>query len=72
MPSKEQSGAIYQAGFQAGINMMQQQLGRHQLHYGPNFEYIQFYYFNMYSRMDNFKKCQYLYFIHKIYCIYSK
>ncbi|KRT80913.1 Ankyrin repeat-containing protein, partial [Oryctes borbonicus] len=26
MPNKEQSGAIYQAGFQAGINMMQQQL----------------------------------------------
>ncbi|KAK9891834.1 hypothetical protein WA026_016633 [Henosepilachna vigintioctopunctata] len=26
VPSKEQSGAIYQAGFQAGINLMQQQL----------------------------------------------
>jgi ankyrin repeat domain-containing protein 17 len=26
MPNKEQSGAIYQAGFQAGINLMQQQL----------------------------------------------
>lgn len=25
--NKEQSGAIYQAGFQAGINLMQQQLG---------------------------------------------
>lgn len=28
MPNKEQSGAIYQAGFQAGINLMQQQLGK--------------------------------------------
>lgn len=28
LPNKEQSGAIYQAGFQAGINLMQQQLGK--------------------------------------------
>nr|XP_015840312.1 PREDICTED: ankyrin repeat domain-containing protein 17 isoform X7 [Tribolium castaneum] len=30
MPNKEQSGAIYQAGFQAGINLMQQQLAINQ------------------------------------------
>lgn len=28
MPPKELSGAMYQAGFQAGITMMQQQLGK--------------------------------------------
>lgn len=32
MPNKEQSGAIYQAGFQAGINLMQQQLGDYLFH----------------------------------------
>lgn len=29
MPSKDPTGAIYQAGFQAGMNIVQQQLGKY-------------------------------------------